>query len=270
MSEKKMEKFTLDQNSEYWEDPKTRSLIDLNFKQLEIDFILKYISKNDVVADVGCGDGVTVCEIASKVKKIIGIERSNYLKDKAKKNLKKYDIKNVKIENGDILELDYQQQFDIAVTERVIINLPSWKHQLTAISNIYNILKPNGIYIMIENTVDGAVALNQLREMVGLKPIDIHWHNLYLDYEQFSNGIQGKFEIIERKGFPLYYLLTRIYIQMFASFDGFGIHAKKDDIFTISDKAAKEIQDKMHNYFSFSENDNILGPIQCFALKKIK
>ncbi len=264
-----MKKFRLDKNRKYWEDPNTRSLIDANFKQLEIGFITKYLKKDYIVGDIGCGDGVTAISIAPKVKKVIGIERSTYLKQQAKKNLLNSNLNNIIIKDGDILKLNLEEEFNLVITERVIINLPSWDYQLAAIDNLFKSLKPGGLYIMIENTNDGLLALNQLREMVGLKPVGIHWHNVYLDYEQFSNSIKGKFEMIERKSFSLYYFLTRVYTQMFANFEGFGIQAKKDEIFSVSDKAAKEIEDKMAKFFTFTENENILGPIQGFALKKI-
>jgi len=264
-----MNKFTLNENRRYWEDTNTRTLIDLNLKQLEVDFISKYLRKDFSVGDIGCGDATTVIKIAPQVKTIVGLERSDLLKKQAKEKVLNAKLKNVQIVDGDILELNWFEKFDLIITERVIINLPSWDLQLRAIDNIHTALKSKGIYIMIENTMDGHLALNKLRDLVGLKPIEMHWHNLYLEYDQFCNGVKGKFDIIERKGFSLYYFLTRIYTQMFATFEGFGINAKKDKIFEVSDKAAKEIQDKMENNFVFTGNEKILGPIQGISLRKI-
>ena len=40
---------------EYWENPNTVSLIDQNLRILETNAVLKHLSKNDVILDIGCG-----------------------------------------------------------------------------------------------------------------------------------------------------------------------------------------------------------------------
>ena len=78
-----MNTFSLEENRKYWEDPNTRSLIDPNLKELEIDFVSRYLRDEHKVVDIGCGDGTTIVKIAPKVKSILGIERSDYLKNMA-------------------------------------------------------------------------------------------------------------------------------------------------------------------------------------------
>jgi hypothetical protein len=56
---------------------------------------------------------------------------------------------------------------------------------------------------------------------------------------------------------------------MFAKFEGFGANAKFDEIFSISDTAAKELHDKIGGLIEIKENNNIIGPIQGFVLQKI-
>jgi len=264
-----MNTFSLKENRKYWEDPNTRSLIDPNMKELEIDFISRYLRDEHKVADIGCGDGNTVVNIAPRVKSILGIERSDYLKNMAIQKIAENKIENASICSGDILETDFCEEFDIVITERVLINLPSWELQYQAIENIHRNLRAGGLYLMVENTIDGHNALNRLRQAVGLKPIDIHWHNLYLDYEIFCDGIKGKFEILERYGFSLYYFLTRVYTQMFANFIGSGINAKADKIFELSDPAARALQQIAGDQMTYRGNNNVLGAIQGFALRKI-
>lgn len=264
-----MDKFSLEENREYWEDSNTISLIDLNFRELEKSFISKYLKENFDIADIGCGDGTSTVSLAPLVRSVLGIERSDLLKERANAKVAELNIDNISIVDGDILNLKLEQQFDAVITERVIINLPSWELQLKAINNLWEILKPGGLYLMVENTIDGHDALNSLRAAVGLKPLEIHWHNLYLDYETFKEAIKGKFEIIERKSFSLYYFLTRVYTQMFASFTGFGSNAKADDIFKTSDAAARTVYELMENRITFNDNNNVIGPIQGFALRKI-
>ena len=207
--------------------------------------------------------------ISKLVKNIKGIERSSLFLQKAVTKVNDKNLKNVTLESGDILESQINQKFDVAITERVLINLPSWELQYKAIENIHKILKRGGLYLMIENTTDGQNALNKLRSSVNLKPIEIHWHNLYLDFNLFKDSIKGKFNLIERRSFSSYYLLTRIFAPMFAKFEGFGANAKFDGIFKISDPAAKELHDKIGHLIEIKENNNIIGPIQGFVLQKI-
>lgn len=264
-----MEKFSVDENAKYWENTSTKSLIDSCLKQLEIDFIIKYLKNDFDVIDLGCGDGETIVAISKLVKNIKGIERSNLFLQKAVTNVNTNNLKNVTIEPGDILKSKINQKYDVAITERVLINLPSWELQHKAIENIHKILKPGGLYLMIENTTDGQNALNKLRSSVNLKPIEIHWHNLYLDFNLFKDSIKGKFNLIERESFSAYYLLTRVFTPMFAKFEGYGSNAKFDEIFKISDPAAKELHNKIGKLIEIKENNNIIGPIQGFVLQKI-
>jgi len=261
--------FSLEENRKYWEDPNTKSLIDSNLKELEIHFISRYLRDEHEVADIGCGDGTTIVSIAPKVKSIIGIEHSDYLKKVAIQKLADDKVKNASICDGDILETNFCEEFDIVITERVLINLPSWELQYQAIKNIHRSLRVGGLYLMVENTNDGHNALNKLRQAVGLKLIDVHWHNLYLDYGVLCDAVKGRFEILERSAFSLYYFLTRVYTQMFADFAGSGVDAKADKIFELSDPAARALQQIAGDQMIYRGNSNVLGAIQGFALKKV-
>jgi SAM-dependent methyltransferase len=178
-------------------------------------------------------------------------------------------LKNLKIVDGDILELSaYPGRFDVIITERVLINLPSWDLQKHAIEQIWQALKPGGLYLLLENTHDANDVVNAYRERVGLPAIPIHWHNHFLHIDEFKKFIDGKFDLIERKGFNLYYFLSRVYSQMFASFTGSGRAARKDPIFESADKAARLLQELVGDEIEFKANP-VFGPIQAFALKRI-
>lgn len=264
-----MAKFSLKQNKKYWEDSNTKSLIDSNLKELEIAFFLKYLKKNHKVADIGCGDGTTSVRIAPSVKSVIALERSDYLRKLASKNILDNKIKNIAVVSGDILNMNFQNEFDVVITERVIINLPSWKHQKKAILNIHRSLKRGGIYLMIENTHEAHIALNKTRKAVGLKPIGLHWHNVFLYKNKLIKFLNGKFKIIGHSGFSLYYFLTRVYMQMFALFTGYGVKARAHEVFKLADPAAKVLHEKFNEQIIFKDNNGIIGSIQGFTLKKL-
>lgn len=260
-------KFTLEQNREYWEDPGTVSLLDENMRELEVAFVSKYLEPRQRLADVGCGDGRATRRYARLVESALGIERSEHLRAIALADQQAEPISNLEFRAGDILDLSDHEQFDIVVTERVLINLPSWELQRQAIEQIACALNPGGMYVMIENTNDGDAALNEFRTRAGLKPIPQHWHNLFLDWHEFAAYVEPRFEIVERRGFSLYYLLTRVYGQMFASFTGFGANAAADPVFDQLDPSARRLEEALGSEIQFA-NRAVVGPIQGIAMRK--
>jgi SAM-dependent methyltransferase len=199
---------------------------------------------------------------------MVGIERSDHLRGIALAEQADETIPNLEFRAGDILDLsEYRDMFDLVVTERVLINLPSWAHQQRAIDEIAQTLKPGGWYVMLENTIDGDQALNELRESVGLAPISQHWHNLFLDWDSFAAHVRSQFEIVERRGFSLYYVLTRVFAQLFASFEGFGANAKADPVFAMIDPAARRLEEALEGRVAFRDSA-VVGPIQGIALRR--
>jgi SAM-dependent methyltransferase len=259
--------FTLEQNRAYWEDPKTVSLLDENLRELEVAFVSSYLEPHHRLVDIGCGDGRATRRYARLVKEALGVERSEYLRSVALDEQAAAPIANLEFRAGDILDLSTIGTFDAVVTERVLINLPSWELQRRAIEQIESVLEPGALYVMIENTEDGDASLNELRERIGLEPISQHWHNRFLEWDEFAGFVEPRFEILERRGFSLYYLLTRVYGQMFASFTGFGASAKADPVFDQLDPAARRLEEAVGSEVRFADRA-VVGPIQGIALRK--
>src|SRR5262245_19058844 len=70
----------------------------------------------------------------------------------------------VEFQVGDVQRLqELDARYDAIYTERVLINLSDWNAQRQAIIDITQLLKPNGIYIMCENSQDGVDKINQFR-----------------------------------------------------------------------------------------------------------
>ncbi|MGZ4416284.1 MAG: class I SAM-dependent methyltransferase [Gaiellaceae bacterium] len=231
-------------------------------------FVSQYLDADQDIADVGCGDGRATRRYATLVRSCVGIERSDHLRGIALAELEAEPLSNLDFRAGDILDLgEHAGAFDLVVTERVLINLPSWEDQQRAIEQIHGALRPGGTYVMLENTEDGDRALNDLRTRVGLKPIPQHWHNLFLDWDAFTAFVEPRFDILERRGFSLYYFLTRVYAQTFASFEGFGKEAQADAVFEQLDPAARLLEETLGVDFAI-EGKPVVGPIQGIALRK--
>jgi len=119
---------------------------------------------------------------------------------------------NVKFQVGDVASLTtLNQKFDLIYTERMLINLPDWPAQKGAIIGLTKLLKPNGKYVMCENSQDGLDAINDMRVKAGLEKVIPPWHNRYIkDTEVNTLNIPGiKLEEIHHYS-STYYFLSRV------------------------------------------------------------
>ena len=252
----------------YWEDPSTVSIIDRNLHQIEIDTVCRHLLPTDSLADIGCGSGEATVQYAAQVARCTGIERSGHLRAKAEKAARESGRSNITICSGDVLDANLPAAaFDVVVTQRLLINLASWEEQMRGILNLYRMLKPGGRYIMIENTNDAFLALNDVRVALNMAPIPQHWHNRFFDYDELMGFFRGKFQLLRHYDFGLYYLLTRVYVPMFASFVGYGAQAVKDPIFEKSDAAARVLFQHLKDRVKIS-GCRAFGPIQAFVLRR--
>ncbi len=252
----------------YWEEPTTVSIIDRNLHQLEIDTVSRHLLPTDHLADIGCGNGEATVRYAARVRSCVGFERSRMFLARAAKLGKASGLKNLRFRQGDILGMGrLGTRFDTVVSQRMLINLASWEEQQAGLRILHRLLKPGGRAILVENTADAAHALNALRGKVGLQPIPQHWHNRFFDDREFKAFLKGRFQLLKHYDFGLYYLLTRVYVQMFASFVGFGASAVKDPIFDRSDAAARRLFEVFGDQVRIGGGAP-LGPIQVFVLRK--
>ena len=226
----------------YWEDPKTVSLLDENLRVLEESVVLGRLDKHTSFADLGCGGGESTVRYAARVKKCLALEQSNHLRSLAAERVKKAGLTNVTLMPGSVTDLgEYSEKFDVALTQRVVINFSTWEEQKQVISNVWSTLRPGGLYIMLENTYEGAENLSAMRRSLGLDAIPIHWHNNLLHHDLFIEYLKGKFSVDDVITFDLYFFLTRVYVNLFASFKGFGANAKSNSIFKQADAAARKL-----------------------------
>jgi len=256
---------------DYWENPKTVSLIDENLRIIETNAVLRHISNGARLLDVGCGDGISTTEYAAKAGECIGFEKSTLLYERANSRLSSKGIPNCKFLLGDALSFpEGLGKFDVIVTQRVIINFMTWEEQKKVIDNVYSHLRVGGKYIMIENTYEGFENLNSMRREMNLADIKQHdWHNHFLTYQKLRNYMSDHFTLVEETNFNLYYFLTRVFGNLIASFEGFGAGAQKDPIFSRIDSAAREIYERFGRDIKFDLNQGTsLGPIQQFVFQK--
>lgn len=187
---------------------------------LEIKTLIHFIKNGRELLDIGCGNGYTSIKLARKRKiEIIGIDISAEM-IKYANQLAKYEGKKLKgtaeFRVGNILDPNFvesfgQGNFDIVLTKRTLINILSWDEQKECIARIWRLLKPKGIYIMIEATMQGYEKINSLREKLHIPRTPIRWHNVYLDEEKLIPFLKERFQITHISNFSsTYYVGSRV------------------------------------------------------------
>ena len=110
-----------------------------------------HIKEGDTVVDLGSGAGIDVflaANIARENGKVIGIDMTDKMLDKARDNAEKYNYKNVEFRQGDIEKrIPVEDDSADVVISNCVINLTS--NKVDTFKEIHRILKPNGVGKMV-------------------------------------------------------------------------------------------------------------------------
>lgn len=219
---------------EYWENrAKSNQSVqattnDIYLRELEISTFGNVINEFNFadgakILDLGCGDGYTTLNIANNLNSnytFLGLDYSEEMIQNANNNLKKFtNLKNdIKFDIADatkiksIIDEKFNgQKFDIIITDRCLINIPSVEKQYDTIKQISECLNENGVYIAIENFVETNNNFNDLRKKFNLEEIPVRWHNFFFEENEFLSQTKKYFNAVEFRDFSSsYYLATRI------------------------------------------------------------
>ena len=124
-----------------------------------------HIKEGDTVVDFGSGAGIDVFLAANIVKekgKVIGIDMTEEMLQKARDNAKKYGYKNVEFRQGDIEnKVPVEDNSVDVVTSNCVINLTS--NKTNAFKEVYRILKPQvGKMVISDLVTDKEIAANSI------------------------------------------------------------------------------------------------------------
>lgn len=187
---------------------------DMVMKELEMRCLASHVRDGLSVLEIGCGNGLTAIDLARRY--TVAIDAFDFSPDMitaAQQRLQPEVLKGrVAFAVGDVRSLARERNdYDLAYSERVLINLPDWPSQAEAIKAVLSRLKIGGYYLMLENSRDGLDAVNQMRTTVGLEKIDPPWHNRYLrETEVHELQIDGvKLQKVEAIG-STYYFISRV------------------------------------------------------------
>ncbi len=192
---------------------------DYQLRELEIDLGSQYMCNNQKVLDVGCGLGYAPIQYASRNGvEAHGIDYSEEMINGAVSLFQENNpslLGSVIFKCASVLELPYKDStFDVITSSRCLMALLDWELQQKALIEIHRVLKPGGIYVMMEGSADGLEKLNQYRSAFNLDKIAADGKDrlftLKFDEKKLLSFIKPYFNLEHIQRFGMYYFLTRV------------------------------------------------------------
>jgi len=187
---------------------------DVRAKRLEMRAISEEIPFDARVLDVGCGNGITAVHLAGmKHVSVVGIDHSAKMIDAAQELAESEGLLGtVEFRVGDALHIPTDiGLFDVAITERTLVNIQDWSLQTSAIYQIRKTLKVGGRYLMVECSSVGLAALNKCRENAGLSRIVPPPHTRYINDDEVADLFMPGMVLERKVDFTSsYYFISRV------------------------------------------------------------
>jgi len=216
-------RLTLDQIRDFWTRQAVEhgaapsaSWTDLPVIELEIREMLKHLHDGDRILDIGCANGYSTLHFAAEKKVTIrGLDFIPEMIEQANKRLADLSGQlagTVSFDVGNILALkEPDASYDKLVVIRVVINLGDWSNQRQALRECARVLKPGGILLLSEATLQGWNQLNAFRREWALPDLPMPGFNNYLDQDRVLQETTADFEVVQVANFAsTYYVGSRV------------------------------------------------------------
>jgi len=200
------------QNAKLYERKRFSSTGGRMVDKIEQDVIcdlLKGVSKNGRVLDLGCGTGRITSELVRLgYKKIVGVDISEEMLAEAKGKMPR-----VSFMHSSMFSLPKMESFDACVSVRVIHHL-RYAQMGSVFSQVHKALNAGGTFIFDTNRVVSPNAVTKLANLFGR-----------FSYNQFSDD-EAVRDLLEQHGFEVNAMERRFFIPPSALNAGRGLSAK--------------------------------------------
>lgn len=217
------DRYTLEQIQEFWRQQAlthgqsvAASWSDAPVIEMEAREVLKYLNDEDRVLDIGCANGWTTVHLASHKRiNVLGLDYIPEMIEQANIRLAAHQAEllgKVTFGVGNLTGLqEPSDNYDKVIAIRVVINLGDWCNQLRGLKECARVLKPGGLLLLSEATVQGWESLNRFRREWELSDIPMPAFNNYVDQDRLIADTADVLELVEVVNFAsTYYVGTRI------------------------------------------------------------
>ena len=130
----------------------------------EFTKILKEVKPTDHVLDLGCGGGHVSYNIASYVQNVIAYDLSNDMLEIVRHTVQEKQLKNIKTQQGMAEQLPFQSaSFDVVISR---YSAHHWQDIHQAVQEIKRVLKPNGVFILIDTMSSNTPIFNTFLQTI--------------------------------------------------------------------------------------------------------
>ncbi|MFC1881665.1 class I SAM-dependent methyltransferase [Thermodesulfobacteriota bacterium] len=184
--------------------------------ELETQAIGKYLREGERILDIGCANGYSTLQYG--IQKNISIRGIDYIPEmieqamRNKEAVANFLLGTVDFKVDNVLNFhEKNETYEKVVATRVIINLGDWENQAKGLSECMRVLKPKGMFLLSEATLQGWTSLNKFRREWHLPDIPMPEFNNYMDKAQVVKYLASHAELIDIINFSsTYYVGTRI------------------------------------------------------------
>jgi ubiquinone/menaquinone biosynthesis C-methylase UbiE len=191
--------------------------------ELEIEAISRWLEPGDDVLDAGCATGYSTARYAAVTEgSVLGIDYVPEMIERAVERQAGLPLEirsrlEFRVGNVRALELE-DESFDRVISTRVVINLGDHEGQRRALRELGRVLRPGGLLLLSEATVQGLDRLNALRSEWGLPPIGVPDFNLYVDESTLAEAAGDQLELEGVENFSSsYFVATRVLKPLLAN-----------------------------------------------------
>lgn len=187
---------------------------DVQQRNLEDEFIIRHLAKEDKVLEVGCGNGYSTSTFRKYVKHI---DAFDYSEEMVKRGREVFGETNNRFFVDDLLyPKTVTETYDKVICVRVLINLRNLQEQICAVKNLARFVAKDGTLLLLEGFKEGFENLTDMRRKLGLSDIEPAKINYYCDFKEMVPVLKEYFEIVDDTHLGSYDFFTRVVYPMLA------------------------------------------------------
>lgn len=188
------------------------NIMDVFQRELEYEYVTRYLGPAMRVLEVGCGNGFSTEVFRKSVAFVDAFDYSEAMIDRARTRCGE---QNNRFFHDNILDLRHAGgPYDAVVCVRVLINLHNLSEQRLALKNMARMVAAGGRLILAEGFSDGFDSLNGLRASLQLPPIQPAQINFYSHIADLIPDVPDEFKLDATFHLGAYDYLTRVVYPM--------------------------------------------------------